>query len=891
MSHGHRRNPGSQPGAGGRRRRRWLAAVLPAALVAAFALTAPATAAPRPAATPTASQAPAASSARPPLTSAPAPRHAESTHPGAQKPSAVGRAAAPASPGSPSAANSALRSRIASIALGQIGRGDSPVVTNFSGLNCNPYSTMVAGFSSNSNDCGYDSTSGVRNSNENWCADFVKWVWSRAGVTQDMNTLNAAASSFYQWALDDGQQPRADTGTPQVGDAVVFFGAGAISASRYADHVGIVSAVNPDGTIDMVNGDFSSSTNIKVEHDTGINLSAFATTWSAGEQWVLVAPPAAAQHPAPRATLRGATTAVAGADAAFSARATQWGGSVTGYYWMFGDGRTTNTTGPDVTHVFTTAGTHTVSVTTTSSLGTTSTVTRNVTVLAGSRAVVSVPSSQVWYSAYPVSSYRFVRSGSGLAADTWDGVSRLQVPTAGTPSPTGSIAALAYPDPDADSATVPHAFYRDASGGLAMTSRIGEAWRSRTLPGSPAAGADVVAAVTAAGPAVYFADARGRLDQTSLSGGAWSTRVLPVRASAAPLALTQTVDGPVIVIAGPGGRQSAVEQAGRGWRATPLPVRADPGATITAFTTPAGRASIVVNGAAGARGGLVQLTEGVWGRWTASPLPGSPARGSAVVATTYLNPAANSGSLGDFVQPPGTLKASGPSQPLETAVAYLTRGGTPALTHTSGGRWRTADLPGTATSLEGIGAVATAHEPVQVFLGTRSGPAVDSTGDTSLTGHWTAAQLASTPAIFADRVLIYGATDADVASARAAASAAGLPAAQVTSSFAAAWAAVLSGDHLVITSGAAATNALEYNVCGWADPSAADGGSTPFDYVTAPRTTLPGADLFLNGSSSSDGSQRVASLAYYALHGELPAGQTSVPVSAPPAYACSGSAS
>lgn len=894
MSQGHRRNPGSQPGAGGRWRWRWLAAVLPAALLAAFALTAPASAAPPPAATPTTSPAPAASSSRPTLTSAPAPRHAEATHPGAQKPSARGRAAAPASPSSPSAgsaAKSALRSRIASIALGQIGRGDSPVVTDFSGLNCNPYSTMVAGFSSNSNDCGYDSTFGVRNSNENWCADFVKWVWSQAGVTQDMNTLNAAASSFYQWALDDGQQPRAGTGTAQVGDAVVFFGAGAISASRYADHVGIVSAVNPDGTIDMVNGDFSSSTNIKVEHDTGISLPAFAATWSAGEQWVLVAPPAAVQHPAPRGTLRGATTAVTGADAVFSARASQRGGSVTGYYWMFGDGRTTNATGPEATHVFTTPGTYTVSVTTTSSLGTTSTLTRNVTVLAGSRAVASVPSSQVWYSAYPVSSYRFVRSGSGLAADIWDGASWLQVPTAGTPSPTGSIAALAYPDAEADSATVPHAFYRDASGGLAVTSRIDGAWRSQTLPGRPAAGADVVAAVTAEGPAVYFVDGHGRLDQTSLAGGAWSTHVLPVRASAASLALTQTADGPVIVTAGPGGRLTAVEQTGRGWRAIPLPVRAGSGVTITAFTTPTGRASVVANDAVGARGRLVQLTEGAWGLWTASPLPGNPARGSAVVATTYLGPAATSGSLGDFVQPPGTLKASGPRQPLETAVAYLTRGGTPAVSHTSGGRWRTTDLPGTATSLEGVDAVATAHVPIQVFLRTGSGPVVDSTGDTSLTGHWTAAQPPSRPATFADRVLIYGGTDADIASAKAAASAAGLPAAQVTSSFAVAWAAVLSGDHLVITSGAAATSALEYNVCGWADPSAADGGSTPFDYVTAPRTTLPGADLFLNGSSSSDGPQRVASLTYYALHGELPAGQASVPASAPPARVCSGSGS
>ena len=46
------------------------------------------------------------------------------------------------------------------------------------------------------------------------------------------------------------------------------------------------------------------------------------------------------------------------------------GGSVSAYYWTFGDGRTTNATGPDVTHVYSEAGTYTASVTVTSSSGT-----------------------------------------------------------------------------------------------------------------------------------------------------------------------------------------------------------------------------------------------------------------------------------------------------------------------------------------------------------------------------------------------------------------------------------------------------------------------------------------------------------------------------------------
>ena len=780
-----------------------------------------------------------------------------------------------------------------------MGRGDNPVVTGFGGLNCNPYTTMVAGFSANSNDCGYDSTFNVRNSNENWCADFVKWVWQKAGITQDMNTINAAASSFYQWALDDGQTPVADSGTPQVGDAVAFFGSGAISATRYADHVGIIVAVNDDGTVDMVNGDFSSSVNVKVEHDTNLNLTTFAAnTWGAGEQWVLVSPPVSAQKPNPRAGISGSHTAVTGTDAVFHASASERGGSITGYYWTFGDGRTTNATGADVTHVFSTPGTFTITVTATSNFGTISTVRQNVTVLAASGGEAAVPSTAVWYSSYPVSYYRFLRGGDGLVADVWDGASWLQVQTAGTPASSGSIANLAYQDADADSAMTPHAFYRNADGALAETSFIDGTWSSRVLPGTPANGSDVVAAVTASGPAVYFVDARGRLAETSLQSGTWSSHEIGrAPMSAAPLAVAVTTSGPRVFGVGRSGHVTVTEQAGRGWHTANLNAKVRSGAALAAMTTPSGDAVVVVNGviAHGHHGSsFAELTEGSHGSWSESALQGTPAEGSAVAATNYLLASAVTGGLGSFVQPPGTLDASGAAHPLGTAIAYLTDGGTPAITYSDGSGWHTTTLPGTATSLAGISAHPVAHQPIQVYLETANGPVMDTTGDTAPpTGPWTTQSLPTGPATFADRVLLYAATADDRAAADAAATAAGLPASQVTSSFALAWAATLSGQHLVITSGTAATSALEYNVCGWTDPSAEDGGSTPYDYVTAARTTLPGAGLFLNGSAAtaSQGPQRVADLTYYALHGTLPSGQTSVPAPARAVYACAGSAS
>ncbi|GAB3808588.1 hypothetical protein GCM10028798_34780 [Humibacter antri] len=904
-----------------------MALALPAALIATFALAQPAfadtaatgTAATDTAATGTAAPAPSAAPAAPatdqptatptttpksepapsttPQSTTPQSTTPQSTAPQNTKPQSTTPQSATAAPQA-SADNSALRAKIASVALSQVGRGDNPVVTGFGGLNCNPYTTMVGGFSANSDDCGYDTTFNVRNSNENWCSDFAKWVWQQAGVTQDMNTINAAASSFYQWALDDGQSPKADTGTPQVGDAVVFFGAGAISASRYADHVGLVVAVNADGTVDMVNGDFASSVNVKVEHDTNLTLSTFApNTWGAGEQWVLVSPPTAAQHPVPNARIDAPKVAVTGTDATFHAHATQQGGSVTGYYWMFGDGRTENATGADVTHVFSTPGTYTVSVTATSSFGTISTVTKNVTVLAASASVAPVASSQVWYSSYPVSYYRFVRSASGLAADIWSGASWLQVPTSGTPSSSGSIAALSYQDAAADSAMTPHAFYRAADGSLAETSLISGAWTSTTLPGSPADGSDVVAAVTASGPAVFWVDASRHLNETTLDSGAWSTQQLtsfPV--SASPLALAQTTSGPRIIAEGPAGLLTATSAFGSHWLTLPLPARAKHGATMTAYTAPSGEATVVVNGASalGAHGSFVKLTERAWGWWSASALTGSPAKGSAVAAANYMLPSAVTGGLGAFVQPPGTLTPSSAKQPLGTAVAYLTAGGKPAVTYDDGDGWHTAALPGTATSLDGISAHPIAHQPIQVYLTTSQGPVADTTGDTAPpSGPWTTQALPSAPATFADRVLVYGATPGDTAAAEAAAVAAGLAASQVTSSFAVAWAAVLSGNYLVITSGTAATSALEFNVCGWENPSAEIAGSTPYDYVTAARTTLPGADLFLNGSAatSASGPQRVADLTYFAAHGVLPPGQTSVPTPARAVYACAGSAS
>ena len=150
--------------------------------------------------------------------------------------------------------------------------------------------------------------------------------------------------------------------------------------------------------------------------------------------------------------------------------------------------------------------------------------------------------------------------------------------------------------------------------------------------------------------------------------------------------------------------------------------------------------------------------------------------------------------------------------------------------------------------------------------------------------------LTADPALLRYDVRLYAADQADYQAALAAASAAGLPADQVTQSFTTAWNETSSGEYLVIAAGGPADDALYYNVCGWTAPDGLGAGSTPFYYTTAALTSLPAMNEYENaaGQTAADTAARSADLAYYAVHGSFPAGVTSPPPAAPPAYACAG---
>jgi CHAP domain/PKD domain len=766
-----------------------------------------------------------------------------------------------------------LGQAVADIALSQVGVSDTPAVTSFSYVDCDPYSTLVGPPTPNQNACAYNTNHSVENTDEAWCSDFAKWAWQQAGVTADMNDINAGSTSFTGWAQAQGQTLTVDSDAPAVGDAVVFYPPGAVGPSDYADHVGIVTAVNPDGTVNLVNGDFLGASNISVQYDTDIDLSTWASqVWNQGEQWVFVAPPTTTQPPVPNATVTGPHSAVTGTAADFRAVATEPGGSITQYLWTFGNGATA--TGATASHVFTNAGMATVTMTATSSLGTVITRTWNVDVFGPSSAAATTPNAWVWYSTELVNQSFFLAAPSGsLSQDTWDGASWLDTAIPGQAARRSHLAVLNYADPTAG--LEPHVFYRSAAGRLTQTYEQDDGtWGTQTLAGRPAAGSPIVATTgadpgpTEASPEVFYLTAARHLAESVEQGTTWVTHTLPGPAARpGALALADVAErgrpAPHLFYLSTHGSLIMTTAAGTPVRSGFVTVR---GGSLAALTTgPDGSELRVFY--AGRNGRLAEATSSDLGRrWSARSLPGRPARGTALVAAADVAP---SGALSED-------------------VFYRTASGRPAVTAGNGSAWASRALPGTATAVLGTGDYPEPNQPRRLFLAAGSGLELDATGSTG--GNWVTSPLPDTPATFDDTIELYAATPADDQSALSAAQAAGLPASQVTESFATAWADTLSGSYLVIAVGVPATSALYDNPCGWANPSGEDPGTTPFFYYLGPLDQLPGTGAYENGAAATEPATLALAtdLAYYAVHGQLPVGVTSLPPATGATFTCSG---
>jgi hypothetical protein len=217
-------------------------------------------------------------------------------------------------------------STIVSVAERNDNHGDTPASDDFS-FDCDPYSTLVHAGGPTSG-CGTDSTFNVQDENEEWCADFAKYVWEQGGVTADLGTLTASAATFYKWGQEQGESMPVDSTSPQLGDAVVFYPADDALDGDFADHVGIIVGVNSDGTVNLVDGDFGGSgVDIKVEEDNDVSLASWsAGVWKHTEKWVFVSPGQQSTVPGQTATLQSSSTVTFGSQMQVFGRGT--GGNV-----------------------------------------------------------------------------------------------------------------------------------------------------------------------------------------------------------------------------------------------------------------------------------------------------------------------------------------------------------------------------------------------------------------------------------------------------------------------------------------------------------------------------------------------------------------------------------
>jgi hypothetical protein len=218
-----------------------------------------------------------------------APRAAGTQH-------SAGTPRAAVTPQAAGSAASGTTADIASIAEDEVGVADTPPDNSFSDedADCDPFTTLENPSAPDAG-CGTDPQFDIQDHAEYWCSDFAKWVWSQGGVTSDLGTLTPLSSSFYTWGLQHGESMPVDGTDPQVGDAIVLYPSGTEgTAALEADgnHVGIVTAVNPDGTIDVVNGDFQASNGfIQVVYDQDVTPAAFASgSEGSGEEWLYVSP-------------------------------------------------------------------------------------------------------------------------------------------------------------------------------------------------------------------------------------------------------------------------------------------------------------------------------------------------------------------------------------------------------------------------------------------------------------------------------------------------------------------------------------------------------------------------------------------------------------------------
>jgi CHAP domain len=152
---------------------------------------------------------------------------AQASAPTAASPASFAAALADASTVSSIAATTPTGGRLVAVAQAEVGQAEDPPGSN-DGPRIADYRSAVQG-----------AVAG-----EPWCADFVSWVAAEAGVPLgDQGAGFASVAALTAWAGRTGRLLPA--GAPaRPGDLVLF-------GDR---HVGLVEAVEPDGTLDTIEG-------------------------------------------------------------------------------------------------------------------------------------------------------------------------------------------------------------------------------------------------------------------------------------------------------------------------------------------------------------------------------------------------------------------------------------------------------------------------------------------------------------------------------------------------------------------------------------------------------------------------------------------------------------
>jgi hypothetical protein len=154
---------------------------------------------------------------------------------------APGMAAAPLTLPQPVAGGTPAGQAIVNLVRGEVGQAEQPPGSNDS-PRIAQYRQATAG-------------SGVGP----WCAYFTSWAAREAGVPLgDTGQGFGRVDDVYAWAQRAGKAIPAGSGAPQPGDLIVW-----------DEHIGIVESVQPDGSIQTIEGNSSDAVTRRTHDATG----------------------------------------------------------------------------------------------------------------------------------------------------------------------------------------------------------------------------------------------------------------------------------------------------------------------------------------------------------------------------------------------------------------------------------------------------------------------------------------------------------------------------------------------------------------------------------------------------------------------------------------------